>query len=167
MLLFLTKTVIFLSIEVSISLLMLKFCIYYGDNWPKTWSCRDHFLLPHCSTWLASSHLQFQPLSIRLKYLKTFFWPGDLDLWPLTLTFETWPRYPSTWPTYQNSGLCVCPFKQESGNRHWHRHTMSKLLHPCNNEWLYNESPRVYLNFGDRMHSSTSRNFRLVLILHL
>ncbi len=87
--------------------------------------------LPHCSTWLASSHLQFQPLSIRLKYLKTFltWWP-----WPLTfdLDLRTWPRYPSIWPTYQNSGLYVCPFKQESGNRHTHthRHTMSKLLHP-------------------------------------
>ena len=36
-------------------------------------------------------------------------WPltSDLDLW-------TWPRYPSTWHSSQNSTLYVCPFSRES-----------------------------------------------------
>ena len=37
----------------------------------------------------------------------------DLDL-------ETWPRYPSTWPTYRNPSLYVCPFGRESGNTQTH-----------------------------------------------
>ncbi len=53
---------------------------------------------------------------IPLKYpLKRFLtsWP-----WPLTydLDLQTWPRYPSTWPTYRNYSLYVCPFGRESGN---------------------------------------------------
>ncbi len=47
------------------------------------------------------------------------WWP-----WPLTLTFDldlqTWPRYPSTWPTHHKSGLYVSPFCCESGNRQTH-----------------------------------------------
>ncbi len=36
------------------------------------------------------------------------------------LTFDLWqtsPKYPSTWPTCWISGLNVCPFGRESGNR--------------------------------------------------
>ncbi len=48
---------------------------------------------------------------------KAFFtsWP-----WHLTyaLNLWTWPRYPSTWPTYKQSDLYVCPFGRESGNTH-------------------------------------------------
>ena len=50
------------------------------------------------------------------------FWPGDLDLGP-------WPRYPSTWPTCQNSSLYVCPFGYESETDRL-THTLPKLLHP-------------------------------------
>ena len=84
--------------------------------------------------WLASSHLQFQPFSIRLKYLKTFFfWPGDLDLWPLTLTFE---HDLDILPLDLHTKIQVCMSDRSSRrvvtdtHRHTHRHTMSKLLHP-------------------------------------
>ena len=80
---------------------------------------------------VAAESLQY----ISLK--KKRFWPGDLDLWPMTLTWWPWPRYPSTWPTCQNSGLYVCQFgrKRESHTHthtytHTHRRTMPKLLHP-------------------------------------
>ncbi len=68
---------------------------------------------PYSFIRLVSSPLQFQPFYIRQNYLKTLFdlVTFDLDIW-------TCPRYPSTWPTHQNSGLYVCPFKQKSGNRH-------------------------------------------------
>ena len=51
-------------------------------------------------------------------FLTWWPWPltYDLDLW-------TWPRYPSTWPTHQRSGLYVCPFSRESVHRQTDRHT--------------------------------------------
>ncbi len=65
---------------------------------------------------VVSSPLQFHPC-IRQKYLKTFFdlvtLTSELDLDILALDLHT---------KFQ-----VCPFKQESGNRH--SHAMSKLLH--------------------------------------
>ncbi len=41
--------------------------------------------------------------------------------------WQTLPRYPSTWPTHQKSGLHVCSFGYESETD---RLMMSKLLHP-------------------------------------
>ena len=48
-------------------------------------------------------------------YLTWWPWPltYDLDLW-------SWPRYSSTWPTYQKSGPYVCPFAREIGSRQTH-----------------------------------------------
>ncbi len=45
--------------------------------------------------------------------------------WPLTydIYLQTWPRYPSTSPTCQNSSLYVCQFGRESGNRQTDTHT--------------------------------------------
>ena len=67
------------------------------------------------------------PLKYPLKHFLTS-WP-----WPLTydLDLQTWPRYPSTWPTYRNSSLYVCPFGRESGNRYTHRQTHDvKIIRP-------------------------------------
>ena len=80
--------------------------------------------------------------AFHLKYPtpKNIFWPltYDPDLKP-------WPRYPSIWPTCQNSGSNVCPFRRESGNRHlipqslsWHLHrwsSASKILAKKSTQW--------------------------------
>ena len=52
------------------------------------------------------------------------FWPHDLDLWPMTFTYE-FDLDLSTWPPCQKSSLYVCLFGRESGNRHTHRHKHS------------------------------------------
>ena len=74
------------------------------------------------------------PWDIPLKYpLKRFMisWPWPL---PYDLDLQTRSRYHSTWPTYQNSSLYVCPFGCEIGNTHrqtdTHTQMMPKLLHP-------------------------------------
>ncbi len=57
---------------------------------------------------------------------ETFHWNTHrnvCDLVTFDLDLQTWPRYPSTWPTYWNSSPYVCPFGCESGNRQTDTHT--------------------------------------------
>ncbi len=90
------------------------------ENTPRLISSHIPQLLSwHLHWWIPASSAIGNPE----KKIFLTWWP-----WPLTydLDLQTWPTYPSTWPTWRNSGLFVCPFGCESGNTH----TMSKLLHP-------------------------------------
>ncbi len=67
------------------------------------------------TSWLLLQH--YDEISSEKRVLT--WWP-----WPLTydLVHQTWPIYPPTWPTYQNSRLYVCPSGSESEtHRHTHR----------------------------------------------
>ena len=106
-----------IHIMVSIVSVFLAACVsliekLHKDQW---------FLHRHAASLI---HQAKAPMKL---FLTWWPWPltYDLDLW-------TWPRYPSTWPTHQRSGLYVCPFSRESVHRQTdtHTQTMSKLLHP-------------------------------------
>ncbi len=100
------------------------------------------------------------------------WWP-----WPLTydLDLQTWPRYHSTWPTYQNSRLHVCPFTAES-ETHTDTQTMPKLLHPslmrgksyliCKVRLLIMQSNSILLTlFSEPKHDPVNINMEYLCFL--
>ena len=84
-----------------------------------------------------------------------------LTKWPWSLTYDldlqTWLRYPSTWPTYRNSSLYVCPFSRESGNTQTHTHTHKR----CQN---YYTRHVTYVTWGVKkeVHSPPKKSYHLL-----
>ncbi len=82
---------------------------------------------PHCIpySWFFSSSM----CGI-IELRETFHWDThwnvfDLVTLTIDLDLQTWPRYPSTWPTCRNSSPYICPFGHESGNRQTDTHTQT------------------------------------------
>ncbi len=66
-----------------------------------------------------------------LAILKIFFWPGDLELWPMTLTFKCdLCILPLDLLAKIQVCISVCLASRAVRHTHTHTHTMSKLLHP-------------------------------------
>ena len=72
--------------------------------------------LPHCSSINFTSHQKTSKC----------FWPGDLDLWPLALTFEL---DLDILPLDLHTKIQVCPFRQESGNRRTYTRCQNYYTH--------------------------------------
>ncbi len=65
-------------------------------------------------------------ITMMTSHWKTFFWPGDLDLWPMTLTFELdLDIHLTDMPKFKSVRLSARPWEWDT---HTHRMTMPKTI---------------------------------------
>ncbi len=88
---------------------LLEYAVTSGRIFVQSYSSVASFASPPIKSSMIPRYEELNPQ-------KNFFWPGDLNLWPMTLTFKL---DVDILPL----DLHVGPFRRESGNRHTHPQT--------------------------------------------